>query len=270
MIFRVFFRLAGIFFLAAFGAAGASAAGESAIEQILARGKIRVGMSSFTPWVMRAKNGDIIGFEPDVARELAKDMGVKAELVPTAWDGIIPALLGGKFDVIIGGMRITPKRNLKINFTRPYADTGHNIFAGRAKAAGFSSLADFNKPEVVIAMRRGISAVDIVKRIMPQAVVRQFDDEVTVIREVINGNAHGSVTAEPTPTFAALDYPDDIFLPLAETFENYSAGFGVRKGDADALNFLNNWILLKRQSGWLQTRHDYWFKSREWATLVGE
>ena len=52
-------------------------------------------------------------------RQLAEDMGVDVEFVPTAWDGIIPALVAGKFDVIISGMSITAERNLTVNFSDP-------------------------------------------------------------------------------------------------------------------------------------------------------
>ena len=70
---------------------------DSVIESIKREGVLKVGMSTFVPWAMRDKNGDLIGFEIDVAKQLAEDMGVEAEFVPTAWDGIIPALLAGKF-----------------------------------------------------------------------------------------------------------------------------------------------------------------------------
>ena len=78
---------------------------------------IRIGLSLFVPWSMRDKNGDLIGFELDVGRKLAEDMGVEVEFVPTSWDGIIPALVSGNFDVIISGMSVTAQRNLTINFT---------------------------------------------------------------------------------------------------------------------------------------------------------
>ena len=95
-------------------------AAESTLEQILKRGTMRVGMDTFVPWAMKDKTGKFVGFEIDVARRLAEDMGVKVEFVPTKWAGIIPALLTGKFDVVIGGMGIRPKRALKVNFTIPY------------------------------------------------------------------------------------------------------------------------------------------------------
>ena len=78
----------------------------ASVEQVLQRGVLRVGMDTFQPWAMPDKTGQLIGFEIDVATRLAQDMGVNVEFVPTKWSGIIPALLTGKFDVIIGGMGI--------------------------------------------------------------------------------------------------------------------------------------------------------------------
>ena len=78
---------------------------------------------------MRDKEGKLIGFEIDVATKVAADMGVDVEFVPTAWSGIIPALIAKKFDVIIGGMSITPQRNLTVNFTQPYAHSGQQMAA---------------------------------------------------------------------------------------------------------------------------------------------
>jgi len=52
---------------------------------------------------MKDKKGEFVGFEIDVARQLAKDMGVDVEFVPTKWSGIIPALLTGKFESLSGG-----------------------------------------------------------------------------------------------------------------------------------------------------------------------
>lgn len=247
--------------------AGASA---ELLEDIAAAGKLRVGMSSFQPWAMRDKAGEFIGFEPDVARALAEDLGVELEIVPTKWDGILPALLAGKFDLVISGMSVTPARNLKINFTIPYARSGLELAANVENASGLQSLAAFNREGVVVAMRRGIAGLEAVRRILPKATIRQFDDEAACRQEVINGNAHAWISAAPAPAYAAAEHPDKLFLPLDEVFDNSIEAFGVRKGEHEALNFLNNWIMLRTESGWLKTRHDYWFKTRQWAPLLQE
>ncbi len=241
---------------------------ESTVEGVLQRGVLRVGMSTFVPWAMKDKTGKLIGFEIDVATRLAEDMGVKAEFVPTKWAGIIPALLTGKFDVIIGGMSITPNRNLKVNFSIPYYDTGQDMVAHKEKAKGFNSLDDFNKADVVIAARLGSTAVAAAKKFLPKAELRLFDDEAQAYQEVINGNAHAVVGSAPTPAFQALKYPDRLFLPLDDTFTKEPIAFALRKADVDTLNYLNNWIRVTEAKGWFRERKHYWFETRDWADQI--
>ncbi|MBW2028149.1 MAG: transporter substrate-binding domain-containing protein [Deltaproteobacteria bacterium] len=241
---------------------------ESTVEQVLKRGVLRVGMSTFVPWAMKDKTGRLIGFEIDVATRLAQDMGVKVEFVPTKWAGIIPALLTGKFDVIIGGMGILPKRNLKVNFTIPYDMTGMSMVAHKELAAGFDSLEDFNRPNVILSVRLGATPVAAAKKFMPKAQLRKFDDESQAYLELLNGKAHAVVASAPTPAFYALKYPDKLFLPLKETFTKEPIGFAVRKGDFDTVNFFNNWITVVQSEGWLKERKHYWFRTRDWESRL--
>jgi polar amino acid transport system substrate-binding protein len=241
---------------------------ESTVEQVLKRGTLRVGMSTFVPWAMQDKAGNLVGFEIDVARRLAQDMGVKIEFVPTKWAGIIPALLTGKFDVIIGGMGILPQRNLKVNFTIPYDVTGMSIVANKDLAGTFSSLEDFNRPDVVVAVRLGGTPVAAAEKFMPKAQLRKFDDESQAVQELLNGKAHAVVASAPMPAFQALRYPEKLFLPIQGTFTREPIGFALRKGDVDTLNFFNNWITVVQAEGWLAERKHYWFETRDWEDLI--
>jgi len=241
---------------------------ESALEQVLKRGALRVGMSTFVPWAMRDKTGKLIGFEIDVATRLASDMGVKVEFVPTKWDGIIPALLSGKFDVIIGGMGIRPDRNLKVNFSIPYDYTGMSMVAHKELAAGFKSLKDFNRPEVLLAARLGSTAVTAAKKFMPKAQLRMFDDESQAYQELLNGRVHAAVGSAPMPRFQAIKHPERLFLPLKTNFTREPIGFAVRKGDFDTLNYLNNWIRVVEAEGWLTERKQYWFETKDWEGML--
>ena len=106
-------------------------AGET-IEAILKRGELRVGFEAgYLPFEMANKKGDFVGFDIDMAKEMAKAMGVKFVPVNTAWDGIIPALLTDKFDIIMSGMTITQERNLKVNFADPYIIVGQTILLNK-------------------------------------------------------------------------------------------------------------------------------------------
>ncbi len=258
------------------GLAGQSPAGtmqqklvdESTIEQALKRGTLKIGFSTFLPWAMKDKTGKFIGFEIDVATRLAEDTGIKPEFVPTKWSGIIPALLTGKFDVIIGGMSIRPQRNLKVNFTIPYDYAGQSIVAHKEKAAGFQSLEDFNKPEVIIAARLGATPAAAAKKYLPKAQLKLFDDESQAVQELLNGRVHAVVASAPMPAFQAIKNKDRLFSPFSGTFTKEPIGFAVRKSDPDTLNYFNNWIRVVEAEGWIAERKHYWFETREWEDQV--
>ncbi len=241
---------------------------ESVLEKIQKEKVIRIGMSTFVPWAMKDKQGNLVGFEIDVAKKLAQDMGVKVEFVPTAWSGIIPALLTGKFDVIIGGMGITPKRNLKVNFTMPYEYSGMSMVAHKTRAKGFSSLEDFNKKDVTIAVRMGTTAEQATRRYIPGATLKLFENESQALQELNLGRVHAVVSSAPMPAFHALKFPNKLFVPLNENFTKEPIGFALRKGDHDALNFFNNWITNMHAQGFLKDTAHYWFETKEWEGLL--
>lgn len=240
-------------------------AGASVVEEIKKRGVVLVGLSTFVPWAMRDKAGELIGFEVDVARRLADDIEVKLELVPTAFDGIIPALMARKFDLIIGGMVISEKRALSVNFTQPYSWNALGFAAHRKLAAGFVSFADFNKPDVTITTRRGSTTQQFMQQYVPRAQARFFDDDASAFQDVLNGRAHAIFSAEPKPTLWTQEYPDVLFQPVPKSeLPSFATGFALRKGDPDALAFFNSWIVLRSQDRWLDQRRAYWFASRDW------
>ena len=249
---------------------GPAVADDGVLVDIQKRGTLRVGMSAFVPWAMRSKEGELIGFEIDVAKKVAEDMGVEVEFVPTAWSGIIPALIAKKFDVIIGGMSITPQRNLTVNFTTPYAHSGQQMAANQALAGDFDELDDYNDTSVTIACRRGATPCNIAQRMFPKATLRRFDDDAQAFQEVVNGNAHAMISSAPKPRFWSDAHPDKVFLPFeGENLTRGDEAFALRKGDSDALNFFSNWILVNTSNGWLSDTHDYWFKDQSaWREMV--
>ncbi|MFK7751279.1 MAG: transporter substrate-binding domain-containing protein [Sedimentitalea sp.] len=241
----------------------------SVIESIKQEGVIKIGLSIFRPWSMRDLNGELVGFELDVGRKLAEDMGVEVEFVPTSWDGIIPALVSGKFDVIISGMSITPQRNLTVSFSDPYAYSGMTILANKAMTEGFT-LEDYNSADVTFAARRGATPAAVIADMFPEAELLLFDEDGAADQEVLNGNAHATMASEPSPSEAARRYPETVYVPFNQAFQAGGEAFAFRKGDPDAENFFNNWIGTKTRTGWLKERHDYWFRGNDWNDQVAE
>ena len=100
---------------------------------------IRIGTEgAYPPWNNLNAAGELEGAEIDFGNEACKRMGVDCEWVTQDWDGIIPALLNGKYDIIIAGMSITEERKQKVNFTNGYMNDGARFFV--LKDSGLANL----------------------------------------------------------------------------------------------------------------------------------
>ena len=127
----------------------------SVVDTVRSRGLLKVGVGLFEPWVMCDTNGDLIGYEVDVARKMAEDMGVQVQFVRTDWYYIIPALIEEEFDVVISGMGVTPERSLMVNFSVPYAEFGTSVVANTTHTRGLTTLDDFDSVDIVFGARSG-------------------------------------------------------------------------------------------------------------------
>ncbi|MFW2364974.1 MAG: transporter substrate-binding domain-containing protein [Desulforhopalus sp.] len=241
--------------------------GSSTIEKVLRRGTLKVGMSTFVPWAMQSKTGEWIGFEIDVARRLAKDMGVKIEFIPTKWEGLIPSLLTGKFDLIIAGMMGTPQRALKINFTQPYDFTGTQICIHKDFADKIKKPLDLNDPAYTVLTRVGVTAVQTSKKFLPKAQQRLFSDDGSMVQELLNGKATAIINSLPQPAQLVAKNPETLVL-IPGTLTKEPISIGVRKGDPDTLAYVNNWIEVVRAEGFLEEKAEYWWRGMEWSSFL--
>lgn len=240
------------------------------LQEVLNSGSLRVGITLFPPWATRAGNGELIGFEVDVAKQLAADMGVKAELLAYDVERLVPALEAGEIDLIAAGLTITPERALHVNFSQPYADTGIGLATHSERTANMTDLSALDNEAYSIAVVEGTAAVQLARRVLPRAKAAVFPSAEAASRALVAGEVHGYLEDEPVPTFLALDYPDVIDVPLARPLLLSRAGFAVNKGDPDFLAFLNAWITAREADTWLPTTVSYWFKSLRWRERLGD
>ena len=142
----------------------------STLNKILQRGELRVGMDpGYMPFEMKDKKGNIIGYDVDMARKMAKELGVKVTFVPTAWDGIIAGLLTDKFDIIMSAMTVTQQRNLQINFADPYIVIGQTMLVDKGVATKIKTAADLDKPEYTIVTKLGVTGEIVAKKFFKNA-----------------------------------------------------------------------------------------------------
>ncbi len=242
---------------------------KSTLNQIVQRGELRVGMEpGYMPFEMKDKKGKIIGFDVDIARKMAKDMGVKLKIVPTAWDGIIAGLLAGKYDMIISGMTITQKRNLKINFANPYISIGQTMLVRASVAKGKKSWKDLDKPQYTIVTKLGVTGEIATRRMFKHAKIRTFDTEADAVQELLNGKADAFVYDKPYNAMfmAKRGGKGIVFWDKDLTFE--PLGWAVRKGDPDFLNWLDNFLNQIKHDGTYEKIYNKWFKNISWLKRV--
>ena len=260
------FALAFLFVSAPAFSADINLAKTSTVEAIVKSGELRVGFESgYLPFEMTNTKGKYMGFDIDMAKQLAKAMGVKFIPVNTAWDGIIPALITDKLDVIIGGMTCTQERNLAINFTTPYIVVGQAILLNKKHEGKILSYKDLNDPKYTVCSKLGTTGEQAVKRMIPKATYKSFEAEPEACMEVIQGNADATVYDLPLIEFFQATHGEGKTIALNKPFTFEPLAMAVRKGDPDFLNFLNNFIRQYKNDGRWQKSYDKWIKSNEWA-----
>ena len=234
------------------------------------KGEIKVGVSISPPWVMKNKKGELIGFEIDIAKRLATDMGVKVKFKQYQWSKMIPALKKGEIDIIASGLSITPKRALEINYSHPYSSSGYSLVSNLSLTKDFTSIKSLNDEKVYIAAVKGTVSADLAKRVFPKAKIDLRKTEKDATSAVINGTVHAFISSSPTPEFLSMKHPDEVDLPLKKPLLTTREAFAVRKNNQEMLNFLNAWITAHEADEWIDSSHKYWFNSLKWQRQVAQ
>lgn len=238
------------------------------LQEVLNHGTLRVGVALFAPWAARGRGNELIGFEVDVANQLAADMGVRPDIRVYPFDRLIPALEAGEIDLIAAGLTITPERALHVNFSAPYGGGGITLATHLPSTEEFSRLEELNDPGFKLAAVEGTVSVDVAGRYLARAELVLFPTVEEASAAVVAGDVHGYLEEQPVPAFLALEHPDIVDVPLQRPLVETRAGLAVGKGDPDFLAFLNAWITAREADTWLETRRSYWFQSLRWRDRV--
>jgi polar amino acid transport system substrate-binding protein len=237
-------------------------------NDIIKSGELRVGVAIFTPWVMRAKDGQLVGSEIDMARRLAADMGVKPVIGLYEFEQLIPTLNKGDIDIIVSGMGIKPSRALKVNFSRPYGDAGIGLATNTQMTADFTSVEDLKRPSVKIGVIGDTMSADVAKRLFSKSTIKAYMNQDDMEKALLEGKVHGIIAAQPVPNFLSLQHPQKVDVPLARPLLSFKEGMAINKGDADFLNFLDSWVIARTADAWISSTRHYWLETLKWKEQV--
>jgi polar amino acid transport system substrate-binding protein len=259
-------------FLALLPAFAASAATDPSasptLKAVKQRNELRVGLEAgYMPFEMLDKGGAIIGFDIDLARLMARKLGVPLEVVNQSWDGIIPALLTGKFDVTLGGMTITPERAKQVDFCDPYVTIGQTVLLNHKLADRIKTVGDLDKADYTVLTKLGTTGDIAARKQFKRAKLRTFEHQAEAAIEVLNGRADGFVYDLPFNAVMAMRYPDGLTL-LKPPFTKEDLGWAVRKGDPALRAWLNEFLAGLHRDGTYDALYKKWFETSAWLANV--
>jgi polar amino acid transport system substrate-binding protein len=236
--------------------APAATAAEQTIDDIIKKGTIVVGVSTTTPiFGLIGKDGEPEGYDPDVARLMAKYLGVKVEFVPVTGANRIPLLLSGRVDVLICLFGITAERALQVWYSMPYAYEAATLVA--PAALNVKAIDDLKGKKVGVP--RG-AMQDLMLTPLEKDkgfTLQRFDDEATELQALISGQIDlgGTgllVNQRLNRNNPGKDYQVKIVLrPL-------HFGIGMRRGENDKRQWLNTFVYTIKNNGELDAISQKW------------
>lgn len=232
----------------------------SNLNQIVKRNKLIVGMEvSFFPFEYANEKGESIGFDVEIAQLAAKELGVEIEIKDMEFAGLIPALQGGKIDMIISGMTRTLTREKTVSFTQPYFETGLCVLLSKKRAPDIQDVKELDSPDRILAVKLGTTGDLITGKLFPKAQVNRYKEETACVREVVTGRADAFLYDQLSISKHQKENPDTTRALLKPfTYEPYA--IAIRKGDADFLGWLNLYLETIKGDGRYQELYRKYFR----------
>lgn len=222
-----------------------------------ARPVLRVGSDvTYAPFEFAdAKTGEFMGFDVELIRAVGKAMGMEVEIKNTAWDGIIPGLLNGNYDVLISAMTITDERAQAVNFSDPYFTAGQVIVV-RNDNKNIKEPKDLKGK--VVAVQINTTGDYAAQKVEGVAKISRFNTTPEALQEVVNGAAEAAVIDLPVAKTFMKESPGKVRLAGPSfTVEYY--GIAVKKSNEDLLKKVNKALATLKANGTYDKIYEKWF-----------
>ena len=235
---------------------------ESRLETIKKNGELRVGTTGdFDPMSIKdPATNEYKGFDIDVMKELAKDLGVKVKFVPAEWKTIVAGITANRYDISTSVTK-TPKRAEVVGFTETYFKYGTVPLVLKKNLKKFPTWDSLNNKKVTIATTLGTSQEEKAKEFFPKSKLKSIEAPARDFQEVLAGRADGNITSSLEANKLVIKYPQLAIVPDGGKNPAFLAML-VPKGDKVWNDYVSKWIKRKQVSGFFMTLEaKYNFKS---------
>ncbi|HVM96107.1 MAG TPA: transporter substrate-binding domain-containing protein [Candidatus Acidoferrales bacterium] len=215
---------------------------------------LRVGTSGdYAPFSFRDANGQLTGFDIDVAQRLAADLGRSAELVPFKWPELTSRIEHGDIDVAMSGVTQRADRTLSMLFSRPYAITGAVAVIRKSNHRRLPTLAALDNPTVKIAVNAGGHLEQVARRQFPQAQILSTTENATLSEQLRSGSVDAVVSEE----LEARTWGTESFERIGP-FTRDRKAYAFSRGAAVLRQQVDDWLAARETDGWLDALRRKW------------
>ncbi len=268
-------RLASILGLCALvllcGSVWAADSDASALSRIVESKELRVGMSgNQPPFVMKDRNGNLVGFEVDMAEALADAMNVKLTIVQKPFAELLPALEGGEVDLVMSGVTMTAERSLKFAFVGPYYVSGKSVLTRDQNLARVERTNELDQAGLALVALEGSTSQLYVKNDLPKTKLMTAPDYDAAVKMVLDGKAKAMVADLPACVVTMLRFPDKGLTTSSALLTLEPIGVAMPLDDAVLEKYVTNILEAVEETGQIEELKKYWFEGARWLAMMPE
>jgi len=241
--------------------ASSAQAQTSRLDEIIARGTLRVGSTGdYKPFTYldKAKN-EFSGFDIDFAESLGKALGVKVEFVQTSWPNLMKDFEANKFDVAMGGISVTLDRQKKAFFSEPYLREGKTPIALCQNKDKFQTLEQINKPGVRVITNPGGTNEKFARANAASADIKVHNDNTTIFDEIVKGDADLMMTDSSETLYQQKLKPQLCAIHPDKPFDFAEKAYMLPR-DLALKAFVDQWLHIAKETGAYQAIYAKWLQ----------
>ena len=235
------------------------------LDRIQKRGELIVGtMGNMPPLNMTAKDGEIFGLEPDLAKLMAKAMDVKVKFVAKPFPELLPALEAGEVDMVMSGMTITPRRNMKVAFVGPYFISGKAFLTKIKTIALAKEAGEVNNPNTKLVTLKDSTSEAFAKAVLDKTTVVTTGTYDEAVDMVLNDKVEAMIADYPICVVSVFRYPEAGLLSVVTPLTYEPIGIAIPANDPLLMNWTRNTLNSIEASGNLDELRLRWFARGSW------
>jgi cyclohexadienyl dehydratase len=231
---------------------------QSALNEILDTGVMKFGTTGdWNPMSVRdPATNSFVGFDIDMAKELAADLGVEVEFVPTDWKTLVNGVVAGKYH-LTGSASISPPRMKVAGFSESYIAVEIMPFTSAEKAGDFDGYDSINQPDVKVATTLGTTFEALVREWFPDADIKVVEAPARGFQEVLSGRADVFITSNIEGATLKTKH-GVVQVPGTGPRSPSPIAMLLPQDDQVWINYVNNWVKVKQAKGFFDVTREKW------------